>query len=309
MEYKDYYDILGVKRGASADEIKRAYRKLALKYHPDRNPDDSKAEDKFKEINEAYQVLGDADKRAHYDRLGSAYHQWERGGRQGGFDWSPWQTAGAPSGVHVEYSGNIDELFGSMGGFSDFFQQIFGGGFPGAQRAAGGRQRAPQRQAYEQRVTISLDEAYRGSARQMNVDGKKLEVKIPAGARSGTKVRMRGAGPNRSDIYLVLEVAADPRFERKGDNLHGQVAIDLYTAVLGGEARVPTLKGDVVLRIPAGTQPGQSFRLKGKGMPHLKDSAHYGDLFVKAKVTVPKKLSAEEKKLFEQLASGAGSAK
>jgi len=300
MNYRDYYEILGVSRDASDDEIKRAYRKLALKYHPDRNPDDKKAEEKFKELNEANQVLSDPEKRAHFDRLGSAYSQWEQGGAQGGFNWSDWGAAD-PSNVRVEYSGD-------MGGFSDFFQQIFGGGGFGRSAQSGARQMRPQ--AYEQAVTISLEEAYRGSARQMNVNGKKLEVKIPAGARSGTKVRMRGAGPSSpngqaSDIYLVIDVAADPRFSRKGDNLHSEFDIDLYTSVLGGEVSLPTMNGDLKLTIPAGTQPGQSFRLSGKGMPLLKDPKKFGDLYAKAKVRIPKTLSDQEKDLFSQLASGA----
>ncbi len=305
MEYKDYYQILGVDKKASQAEVKKAYRKLALEYHPDRNPGDSQAEDKFKEINEAYQVLGDEEKRAKYDQLGSAYNQWERGGGQGGFDWGQWQQAGGPGGVHVEYSGDIGDLFGQGGGFSDFFQQIFGGmgGFDPrqSQGPAGGRGRARQPQAYEQPVTISLEEAYRGSQRQLSLDGKTLQVKIPAGAKSGTKVAMRGAGPQGADIYLAMEVAPDPRFTRKGDDLHGEFELDLYTAVLGGEAKVRTMDGEVNLRIPGGTQPGQSFRLKGKGMPKLKSPKQHGDLIAKAKVRLPKTLTPEQKKLFEDL--------
>lgn len=311
MEYKDYYETLGVSRNASEGEIKKAYRKLALKHHPDHNPDDKAAEDKFKELNEAYQVLGDKDKRAHYDQLGSAYSQWERGGNPNGFDWGQWRTAqrGGPGGVRVEYSGDAGEMFEGLGGFSDFFQQIFGGG--GGFDPRGG-QRTTQRQAmrpqvYEQPVTISLEEAYRGSSRQVGVNGKNLDVKIPAGAKRGTKVRMRGAGPaapggQTSDIYLVVDVAADPRFSRKGDDLYTVIDLDLYTAVLGGEVSVPTMDGLVKLRIPAGTQPGQSFRLKNKGMPKLKQPSQHGDLYAKVKITIPKLLNAEEKQLFEQLA-------
>lgn len=305
MEYKDYYKILGVNRNASQDEIKKAYRKLALQYHPDRNPNDKSAEDKFKEANEAYQVLGDAEKRAHYDRLGSAYSQWQRqGGPQGGFNWGEW-TNGAPGGVRVEYSGDMDELFGQMGGFSDFFEQIFGGRRGGFDR--GGREAVPQ--AYEQPVTISLKEAYEGGTRLMQLDGRRLEVKIPAGARTGTKVRMAGVGPaarggQPSDIYLAVQVADDPRFERRDDDLHTEVETDLYTAVLGGDVRVPTLEKEAVLKIPAGTQPNQTFRLKGKGMPKLKQPTTRGDLYAKIKVNLPKILTTEEKQLFEQLARG-----
>lgn len=307
MEYKDYYKILGVERKASQDEIKKAYRKLALQFHPDHNPNDKTAEEKFKDINEAYQVLGDKDKRARYDQLGSEYSRWQNQGGQGGFDWSRW-TSGAPGGqpggnVRVEYAGNVEDIFGDMGGFSDFFQQIFGGGMGGFGQARQGRGRraARQPQALEQPVTVSLDEAYRGGKRLMQLDGKRLEVSIPAGAKSGTKVRMSGAGPSGADIYLVVDVADDPRFKRNGDDLTTEVETDLYTAVLGGEVKVPTMDGQVILKVPAGTQPGQSIRLKGKGMPRLK-SKERGDLFAKIKVHLPKKLTDEQRKLFEQLA-------
>lgn len=296
MEYKDYYKTLGVERNASPDEIKKAYRKLALQFHPDRNPNNKAAEDKFKEANEAYQVLSDPEKRGHYDELGSAYSQWQNRGGQGGFDWGQWASNGAPGGVRVEYSGDMDDLFGQMGGFSDFFQQIFGGG-----TAQGTRRRAVRQPAYEQPVTISLEEAFKGGERLMQLDGRRIEVKIPAGAQTGTRVRMAGIGPQESDVYLAINVADDPRFERDGDDLRTEVETDLYTAVLGGEVQVPTLEGKLVLKIPAGTQPGQSFRLKGKGMPGLK-SKERGDLFAKIKVRIPKELSAEERKLFERLA-------
>ncbi len=311
MEYKDYYQVLGVGRQASKDEIKKAYRKLALQYHPDRNPNNKEAENKFKEANEAYQVLSDPEKRTHYDRLGSDYARWQQTGGRGGFDWSQWAT-GQPGNVRVEYSGDINDLFG-QGGFSDFFQQIFGGmaGFePGTGfQSSGRRGQAARQPAYEQPVTVSLEEAFHGGKRLMQLDGRRLEVKIPAGARTGTKIRMAGAGPagrsgQPSDIYLVLDVADDPRFIREGDDLTTEVEVDLYTAVLGGETRVPTLDGQVVLKIPAGTQPGQSIRLKGLGMPQLKNSKVRGDLFAKIKVRLPNNLTSEQRRLFEELAGG-----
>lgn len=305
MEYKDYYKTLGVGKDASGADIKKAYRKLALQYHPDRNPGNTQAEDKFKEINEAYQVLGDAEKRAKYDQLGSAYSQWERRGAPGGgFDWGQWRSSGGPGGVRVEYSGDLGDLFGGGGGFSEFFEQIFGG-FGGPQGATQTRTRVQQPTAYEQPVMISLQEAFHGTSRQLSIDGKTLDAKIPAGAKTGTKVRMRGALPSSNgrggDLYLVVEVAPDPRFSRRGDDLHTEFELDLSTAVLGGEVRVPTLSGEVKLRIPAGTQPGQTFRLKGKGMPKLKRPNQFGDLLAKAKVRIPKALTPEQRKLYEQL--------
>lgn len=305
MDYKDYYKILGVDRKADADEIKSAYRKLALKYHPDRNPDDKSAEEKFKDINEAYQVLSDTDKRAHYDQLGSAYSNWQQRGAPGGFNWSEW-TRGAPGGMHVEFEGDLGDLFG--GGFSDFFSQIFGGfGMGGSPVGRQGTRRQQFPQQYETEMVISLHEAYNGSMRQVKINDRRFDVRIPKGARSGTKLRLKGAGPpgpggQASDVYLVIKVSPDPRFDRKGDRLHTDLSIDLYTAVLGGEVTVPTLSGDVVLNIPPGTQPGQTFRLKGRGMPDLNQKNRYGDLFAKVQVDLPKKLTSKQRELFKQLA-------
>jgi curved DNA-binding protein len=309
MEYKDYYKSLGVDKNASDDEIKKAYRKLALKFHPDRNPGDAQAEEKFKEINEAYQVLSDDDKRAHYDRLGSAYTNWQgHGDRGGGFDWGDWMYGQPGSGgVRVEYGGNMEDLFG--GSFSDFFSQIFGGmggrgSFNRGQQPQQVRRQAPQK--FETEMLIGLHEAFSGSTRQVTINKRNFEVKIPKGAASGTKVRLKGAGPagpggQAADVYLIIKVAPDPRFERKNDNLYTEADLDLYTAVLGGEIEVSTLTGKVVLQIPAGTQPDQTFRLKGKGMPNLKKNSQRGDLLVTVNVEIPKKLSAEQKKLFAQL--------
>ena len=328
MEYKDYYQILGVKKSASAKEIKSAFRQLAKQCHPDANPNDPKAEERFKEINEAYEVLSDPDKRKKYDQLGADWQKWQRsGGQPQDFDWSRW-AAGAPGGgAHVRYATpeDLEELFGSANPFSDFFSQIFGGmgagGAPGmrARGASGGFQRQvrPQRgQDYEQPVEITLQEAYQGTSRLLQKDEQRLEVKIPAGAKTGTRVRMSGgggsgtAGASAGDLYLRVTVLSDPRFERKGDDLHTTVQVDLYTMLLGGEIQVPTMEGSVMLRIPADTQNGCTFRLRGKGMPKLlqpsqqsgagHQSGARGDLFVKVEVQLPK-LTPHQRQLVEEM--------
>jgi len=287
MEYKDYYQILGVGRQADDKEIKRVYRQLALKYHPDKNPG---SEEKFKEINEAYEVLGDPEKRAKYDRLGSSYRAWERAGAPGGFDWSQW-VGRRPGGPPAE----VDDLFG--GGFSDFFDNVFG---LGGQRPRRGRD-------LEQPLAISLAEAFRGTTRTYQRNGRRLEVEIPAGARSGTRIRLSGAGegdPGRTgDLYLKVQVLDEPGIKRRGDNLHQEFQVDLYTAVLGGEVELQTIQGPVLLRVPPGSQPGQTFRLRGRGMPKLGNPSQHGDLFAKLQVSLPAELNDQERALFEQLAA------
>ena len=293
MDYKDYYQVLGISRSASADEIRAAYRKLALKYHPDRNPGDKQAEEKFKEMNEAYQVLSDPQKRARYDQLGSAYSSYQRGGGQpGGFDWGQWYTNSA-GGQQV----NFDDLFGGgggAGGFSDFFSAIFGG-MAGAETQG---RRAPQ---YEQPVSISLQEAYEGTARMLETGGRRLQLKIPAGAKTGTKVRVAGGAPDGSDLYLKVAVQDDPRFEREGADLYAPVSVDVFTALLGGEVEVPTMTGRVKLTIPPGTQAEQKFRIAGRGMPQLRNPETKGDLYVQVKLRLPKNLSPEQKALIQKV--------
>jgi curved DNA-binding protein len=308
MEYKDYYKVLGVSRNATEDEIKKAYRKLAMKYHPDRNPGDKEAEDKFKDINEANEVLSDPKKRARYDQLGESYTQWEQGGGSpGNFNWDDWfaqsQAGQGRGGTRVEV-GDIGDMFGG-GGFSDFFSAIFGGGMPGGYttgtRRAQTRPSSAQRRTYEQPVRITFQEAFYGAKRILQLDDRKIEVKIPAGAKTGTRVRVSKVGPNNSDIHLVIEVEPDARYERQGDDLYIDTTIDLYTAVLGGQAKVMTPKGDVMLTIPSGTQNGRIFRLAGRGMPLLKDPKQFGDLYAKVKVELPTEINSEQKVLFEQL--------
>jgi curved DNA-binding protein len=300
MDYKDYYQTLGVSRNASAEEIRKAYRKLAMKYHPDRNPDDKQAEERFKDINEAYQVLNDPQKRAHYDRVGSAYSNWQqRGAPSGGFDWRQW-ASGTPGGTRVEY-GDLNDLFGGEGGsFSEFFRTIFGGGMGSAGAASRANPTSRGTPAYQQQVEISLENAFKGTTLQIQTEGKRKQVKIPPGVRTGSKVRVAGAGPSGSDLYLVVQVKEDERFERKGNDLHTTAKVDVFTAILGGEAEVETMTSKVKLTVPAGTQPEQVFRLAGRGMPHLKSPNTKGDLFVRLKVEIPRYLSSKQRELLEE---------
>jgi curved DNA-binding protein len=314
MDYKDYYEILGVSRDVDDKELKSAFRRLARKYHPDVNPNDPEAEERFKEINEAYEVLSDPEKRQKYDRLGSEWQQYQQaGGQPGDFDWGRWQSSAPGSQgqrVHVQYGTpeDLEDLFGGGSPFSDFFGQIFGG--VGGGRQSGGfdyQPRPQQGQDYEQEIEITLLEAYQGTERLFEKDGRRLRVKIPAGARTGTRVRLAGeggagtAGGSEGDLYLRVRVAPDPRFEREGDDLHATVSLDLYTAVLGGKTTVPTLDGAVRLSVPEDTQNGQVFRLRGKGMPKLRQPKEHGDLYARMEVQLPTDLSAEQRDLFRQL--------
>jgi curved DNA-binding protein len=314
MDYKDYYDTLGVSKNASEKEIKSAYRNLARKYHPDVNKGEKSAEERFKEINEAYEVLGDPEKRTKYDQLGANYHRWQQtGGNPNNFDWGQWMggAAGRP-GANVQYTDDLNDLFGGSGSFSDFFTAIFGemsGGAGGSTRRSvpyGQGSPGTSSADLEHELEISLTEAFHGTSRIINKDGRRLQVKIPAGARTGTRVRMRGEGNrtfggNTGDLFLKVKVSPDSRFKRDGDDLYTNVTIDIYTAVLGGEARVPTLADDLKLKIPAGAQHGQKMRLRGKGMPRLKKTGESGDLYVQIEVSLPRKLSEKEQQLFEEL--------
>ncbi len=311
MEYKDYYRTLGVDRNADEKEVKKAYRRLARQCHPDVNPGNKQAEERFKEINEAYEVLSDSEKRQKYNQLGADWQRWQRTGRDTqGFDWSQW-TGGAPRGrrVHVEYA-DLGDLLGGQVPFSDFFSTIFGGvgREPRAGRFSGAQRRPRRGQDMVQPVEITLQEAFHGTRRILQVDGRRLEVQIPPGVKTGSKVRVKGeggrgaAGGSRGDLFLQVEVRPHSVFERHGDDLHCDVPVDLYTVVLGGEVQVPRLGGrPVMLRIPPGTQGGRSFRLQGMGMPKLRQPEQRGHLYAKVRIVVPKELSPREKDLFEEL--------
>jgi curved DNA-binding protein len=284
-----------------------------MKFHPDRNPNSKGAEEKFKEINEANEVLSDPEKRDKYDQVSNSYSSYQQaGGSPGSFRWEDvfGGGAGRGGGTRVEVN-DLGDLFGEEGGFSDFFRTFFGGSM-GAQPAGGrGRSRSAyarprQPAAYQQQVPVSLYEAYHGTTRMMDVNGVKKEIKIPAGVKTGTKVRATGAGPSdesgqKSDIYLIIEVTPDPRFELVGEDILTEKKIDLTTAVLGGEVKVATLSGDVLLKIPAGTQPGRMFRLAGRGLPDLKRKDKFSNLMVRINIQIPKNLTDEQKRLFEKL--------
>lgn len=294
MEYKDYYKTLGVERKASTDDIRKAYRKLAMQYHPDKNPGDKKAEDKFKEINEAYQVLSDEQKRARYDQLGSAYSNFRTsGGRPGDFQWDDWFQQ--QQGTQQRGYGNTEDPFAG-GGFSDFFRTIFGE----AVRSSARNQAAEQ--GYQQEVEITFQEAYSGTMRQLQTNGRKLQVRIPAGVKTGSKVRVAGAGPDGLDLYLLVNITDEGQFEREGQDLYTTSPVNVLTLIIGGEAEVETPTGKVTLTIPAGTQTDQVFRLAGRGMPHIKNPATKGDLFVRLKPQVPKYLSPKQRELLEEAA-------
>lgn len=283
MEYKDYYKVLGVSRQASADDIRKTYRKLAMELHPDRNPGNKNAEERFKEVNEAYQVLSDPQKRARYDQLGSAYSNWQGSGAPGGFDWDAWRSG---SGQSV----NLDDLLGG-GAFSDFFQSIFG---------SGGGFEAARPQNLQQSVQISLKEAFEGTSRSLESGSRRVRVNIPAGVKTGSRVRAASAGPNGEDVLLKIQVQPNKRFERREDDLYTQVTVDVFSALLGGEAEVETLTEKLRITIPPGTQPEQLIRLNGRGMPRLQAKGQSGDLYIRVKISLPRSLTPAQKQALEQ---------
>ncbi|MEN8098372.1 MAG: J domain-containing protein [Chloroflexota bacterium] len=301
MDYKDYYKILGVSRNASEAEIKKKYRKLARELHPDVNPDKN-AEDRFKEINEAYSVLGTQENRTKYDQLGDNWRQWQRAGRDpGGFDWSQWATSGRGGrGVQVD----INDIFGGSQ-FSDFFNSLFGS--MNVQTGARSPFRQMRGRDLEQAIEITLEEAFRGTTRTLVRNGSRIEANIPPGVGTGSLVRLSGqgepgvrGGPPGS---LLLRIGVLPHriYARKGDDLHLDHHLEMTIAVLGGKVRIKSIDGTFELTIPPETQGGQVFRLRGKGMPRLKSPAERGDLYVRVFIQVPKNLSAKQKKLFQDI--------
>jgi curved DNA-binding protein len=318
VDYKDYYKILGVEKNASQKDIQKAYRRLARKHHPDVNPGDSSAEEKFKEINEANEVLSDPEKRKEYDELNAYYQQYGHWPGAGGAR----RGAGGRAGQAQYYTMNeedLGDLFGGASPFSDFFETYFGGGRPGGARGqtrTAGRAPhgayAPPTKDTEAEVNVALGEAYKGGTRLLEVsepDGssRRLEVKIPAGVNDGARIRMAGQGPRgaggRGDLYLRVHVLPDPSFTREGTTLHTRVDVPLTTAMLGGEVLVPTPDGRrLALRVPAETANGKAFRLRGQGMPAVGQPDKRGDLYADVNVVLPTHLNAEQRRLFEAFA-------
>jgi len=307
MEYKDYYKILGVDKSASQEEIKKAYRHLAKKYHPDKHKGDKQAEEKFKEIGEAYEVLKDPEKRKKYDQLGANWkHFQQAGGQAGDFDWSQWTSR--PGGRTFTFEGDLSDLFGGSSGFSDFFETIFGGmGGSGRGQSRRTRTAGAKGSDVQSEITLTLEEAYHGASRIFQLGGKKIRITIKPGIEDGQQLRVKGHGsPGRfggeaGDLYVRVRIAPHPRYARHGNDLLQTLPVNLYTAVLGGQAEVPTFTGNVKITIPPGTQNGKTLRLRGKGMPVYGRENQFGDMLVKVHVRIPEKLTAEEKELFERL--------
>jgi curved DNA-binding protein len=334
MDFKDYYATLGVNKSSTEKEIKQAFRKLARKHHPDVNPGDKSAESRFKEINEAYEVLGDPEKRKKYDELGANWRMYEQAQRAGGgagagapFDTGGWTVnfgggsggagGGQGGGYRTMTAEEMRDLFGNEDPFSDFFRTFFSGAEEreSGRRAGGRAGRAPrerQGRDVEQPIDLSLEDAYRGATRRLGIklDGhaRTVDVRIPPGVGEGSRVRVAGEGEQGSegassgDLYLRVHLTPDSRFERKGQDLYVKVRVPVTTAVLGGEAEVPNLGGKPLrLKIPPGTQNGQVFRLKGHGMPTVGKPGQFGDLYATVEVELPRNLSAEERAHYEAL--------
>jgi len=324
MQYKDYYKILGVNRNATQDEIKKAYRKLAVKYHPDKTKGDKDSESKFKEISEANEVLKDPEKRKKYDRFGQNWKQYQEAGADaGGFDFSDfmrqgdsgrgrggdWQEQSSPYGDTFHF----EEVFSGSGsggrtGFSDFFETLFGEEFRSARARPRGRRTASMRgQDVTAETTLTLEEAYHGTSRIIQMDGKRVRVNIKPGIQDNQTLRMPGkgmqgiGGGQPGDLFLKIHINQHPVYKRDGNDLYKDVKVDLYTAVTGGKIEVDTLKGKIKLDIPKKTQSGKILRLPKLGMPVHNKPNEFGDLYIKLHIQIPEDLSEEDLKLFEKL--------
>jgi len=311
MDYKDYYKILGVEKNATADQIKKAYRKLARQHHPDVNPGDATAEQKFKEVNEANEVLSDPEKRKKYDQFGADYQRYEQAGAggagrgPGGFDWSQYAQGGGQGGNPFGGFGGGGASFEEGEDFSDFFGSLFGGMGGGA----GGRGTRPGAgQDYQAELELTLEEAYHGGPRTITVNGKNLRITIQPGVADGQTIRLRdqggpgrNGGPNGS-LLITFRILPDARYVRTGDDLTQDVPVSLYRALLGGSQTVETLSGTVKINIKPESTNGTRLRLRGKGFPVYREDGKFGDLYLRLNVQLPQNLTDPEKELIKQLA-------
>jgi curved DNA-binding protein len=311
-DFKDYYEILGVPPTADKKVIQKTFRQLARKYHPDVNPGNKEAEEKFKTMNEAYQVLSDVEKRKKYDELRAQYQQWQQsGGRQQDFDWQNW-SAQPGKGARPQYASpeDLEDLFGSSSPYSDFFTNVFGQERRNVSGRGRGAPPSPRRgRDVEYEVDLTLNEAFQGADRLLEMDGHRIQATIPPGVRTGSRVRLLGQGEMgqnsgpAGDLYLIIHILPNDTFEREGDDLHVDVPVDIFTAIAGGETHVPTLERALILKIPPRTNARQSFRLRGKGMPHLGDPKTRGDLFALVRLVLPDPLSDQEVDRIREIAS------
>lgn len=306
MDVKDYYKILGVDKNSTPDQIKSAYRKLAMKYHPDKTKGDKTAEEKFKEVNEAYEVLKDPEKKKKYDQFGDNWKYYEQSGQQGDFDWSQY-SSGSPGGGR-SYSYNTGD-FGS-GDFSDFFENLFGG-------MGGGRSRQKSSmsfkgQDFNAELSISLEDAFKGTPKTFSFEGDSIKLNIKPGIKDGQVLKLTGKGSQgvnggpRGDLFITIKVDKDSNFERKGNDLHTNFYVDMFTAILGGKANLKTLKGSINVNIQPGTQSGKVLKLAKMGMPVYGKGNEFGDLYASVMIKVPEQLSDEDKKKFEELRTMVG---
>ena len=309
MEYKDYYKILGVEKGASQEEIKKAYRKLAMKYHPDKNKGDKAAEEKFKEANEANEVLSDPEKRKKYDEMGSNWQYYQQaGGNADGFDWSRYSNRGQ-GGQSYTFEGDLGDIFGNSG-YSDFFDMFFGGfggGTASRKKSGRGQRRSTRGQDYEAELEITLEDAYRGGAKYFSFNNQSIKLNIRPGIKDGQVLKLAGKGASVSgtgqagDLLLRIKILKDSVYEVSGADLYADLHVDLYTALLGGKTEFRTFKGKIKIDIQKGTTGDKTLRLSGMGMPVYGSKDTYGDLYLKIKIDLPKHLSEKEVELFTQL--------
>jgi len=300
VDFKDYYNILGVTKASTNDEIKKAYRKLAIKYHPDKNLNDKSAEDKFKEINEANNVLGDSEKRKKYDELAENWKYQQQAGQQGQ-DFSSSQRRNKSGGGNSSSYSN--EQFNDSE-FSDFFENMFGGTFKGASQ---GKQRPLKGNDYTAEIQMSLEEAYSGTTRQLELETQKLQLKFKPGIKDGQVLRLKGKGgkgingAEDGDILITVHVAEHPHYKRQGDVLHCDMVVDLYTAMLGGQTLIRTLRNPIKVNIAKETENGKIVRLKGMGMPRYDKENEFGDMYTKVSIKLPTNISLKETELFKEL--------